>query len=50
MRNNKKRVQISFTLNTLEKLDEYSKSTGYSKSMLVDLALKKFLKKGLDNI
>lgn len=46
----KKRVQISLTLDTLKELEAYAKSDGFTKSAIIELALKKFLKKGLDNI
>ena len=38
----KKRIQISLTLDTMEKLETYSKSKGYNKSTIIKLALDQF--------
>lgn len=46
----KKRVQVSLTLDTLEKLEAYAKSEGLNKSTIIKLALDKlFLERSSEN-
>lgn len=38
----KKRIQVSLTLDTMNKLENYAKSEGFNKSTIVKLALDQF--------
>lgn len=42
----KKRVQITFEKKLFDKLEEYCEDKGYTKSVAVDLAIRKLIKKG----
>ncbi|MGQ7485208.1 ribbon-helix-helix domain-containing protein [Streptococcus suis] len=44
IKEDKKRVAVSLNLKTFEKLDDYANKTGFTKSVIIELALKNYLR------